>query len=172
MAVDPEKDKKKKMIAAVFVGILLLFVFYNVHRVQKRHAMRQTDEAAAQRASPPPISQPTESTPASETPSAAPETLPAKEILTWKRDPFLLGIGKEGELPTLQLKVSGIIYDETRPEATYAIINEEVVRIGDNLHGIKVIDIQPDYVRLKKFNQEVILYLYQEQEEGGEKKEE
>lgn len=161
MAVAPEKDKKEKMIVAVLIGILLLFVFYNVHRAQKQ-----------KRVPSPPVSQPTGPTPTLETPLATSETPPVKEVLAWKRDPFLLGIGKEGALPTLQLKVSGIIYDETRPEATYAIINEEVVRIGDSLHGIKVTDIQSDYVRLKKFNQEVILYLYQEQEVGvGEEEE-
>jgi len=171
MAVDPEKDKREKMIAAVLIGVLLLFVFYNVHRAQKRNAMRQTQQVGAREASPLPISQPPEPTPSPNSSSGTSGT-EAKEALTWKRDPFLLGIGKEGELPTLQLKVSGIIYDETRPEATYAIINEEVVRIGDSLHGIKVTDIQPDYVRLKKFNQEVLLYLYQEQEIGKGKEEE
>ena len=95
--------------------------------------------------------------------SLASESLPRKSASDWKRDPFLLGIGKEG-VPTLQLSVSGIIYDETRPEATYAIVNGHVYRIGDSLFGIKVIDIQPDFVRLKKFNQDVFLYLHETEE--------
>ena len=169
MAADLEKEKREKIIATVLISLLLLLVLFNVHRAQKRNAMRQ---ASTQGASLSPNSHPTEWTPSPESSKATSETPSSKGVLAWKRDPFLLGIGKEGELPTLQLKVSGIIYDETRPEATYAIINEEVVRIGDNLHGIKVVDIQPDYVRLKKFNQEVILYLYQEQEVGVGKEEE
>ncbi|MBI4435996.1 MAG: hypothetical protein HY590_01060 [Candidatus Omnitrophica bacterium] len=152
MAGDPQKERRKKIIAVVLVCFFLPLLWYNVHRAQKS-------------ISPVPQTMPPQETPPS---PASSEALTATELLTWKRDPFILGIGKEGELPTLQLKVSGIIYDETRPEATYAIINEEVVRIGDNLHGIKVIDIQPDYVRLKKFNQEVILYLYQEKVTGEE----
>ena len=164
MAIDPAKEKQKKKIAIVLVLVLVLisFLLWNIHRQRRAKALRQKFEATGSLQKTPSGSEPALS---------AGSSAPSSEIeqyvknLVWKRDPFVFAFGEGGKIPTLQLKVSGIIFDETRPEATYAIINQEVVRIGDTFNGIQVLDIQPDYVRLKKFNEELILYLYQ----GGEK---
>ena len=168
MAAQPPPDKQKKQLAlvGVLLAVFLLLLAYNLKRSSATKARRRQAVST--------VSQPT--TPLSETPPAAgnvPSPSETEEVtlaalrekakeLKWGRDPFILSLREEGGLPTLQLKVTGIIYDVDHPEATYAIINEEVVRIGDDIRGIKVIDIQADAVRLKKFNQEFTLYLYQE----------
>jgi len=147
-------------MAGVLLSVLALLVIYNVRRAASR-ARRQSEVISSVI---PAV--PTEGSVPVETPSTPGEVTlsvlkeKAKE-LKWGRDPFFLEMAMGGDLPTLQLSLSGIIFDEVHPEATYAIINEEVVRIGDNIRGIKVIDIQPDYVILKKFNQEFTLYLYE-----------
>lgn len=161
MAINAEKQKQEKLIAVILILVLIPLVFWNVHRKMRARELRTSFEATSKL----PLDAAAASVSPAESSSTPSELEAYVATLVWKRDPFVLGIGGEGgKMPTLQLKVSGIIFDETRPEATYAIINQEVVRIGDNFHGIKVIDIQPDYVRLKKFSEEVILYLYQGEE--------
>ena len=171
MALDPAKDKKEKLIAITLIVVLVPLLLWNFNRQRRTKELRAKFEAtgsgrsatvSAQSTLPPqaaPVNPPAESS------TSSSELEKYVSTLKWKRDPFVLGIaqGEGGKTPTIQLKVSGIIYDETRPEATYAIINQEVVRIGDSFHGISVIDIQPAYVRLKKFGEELVLYLYQEE---------
>ena len=61
----------------------------------------------------------------------------------WKRDPFSLErmLNAQG----VGLELVGIMYDE---KTCHALINEDVVRIGDTIEGNKVIDIQKDKVIL------------------------
>lgn len=161
MALDTEKDKKQKFLAIGLVLLLVPLLLYNF----SRHRRTEEQKARFQKQASSPIPFLLEGEKRKEV--AAKEGASSSDLvsyqngLVWKRDPFVLGGSEEGKGPALQLKVSGIIFDDIRPEATYAILNEEVVRIGDDFHGIKVVDIQPDYVRLKKFDQELILYLYQ-----------
>ena len=170
MAAQPPPDKQKKqlVLVGVLLAVFLLLLAYNLKRSSAMKARRQQAVSAVPvpatplhvtgNAPPPP--------PSSETEAVTLAALKEKaKGLKWGRDPFILNLGEQEGLPTLQLKVTGIIYDAEYPEATYAIINEEVVRIGDDIRGIKVIDIQADAVRLKKFNQEFTLYLYQEPKE-------
>ncbi len=142
--------------------ILLSLLLWNVGRMKKKGSPLPTvsQPSAAASSANPAAAVSTEKEKLAEEPEAREMTL------EWNRDPFSLPLVEEGKGPTLNLKVSGIIYDGDHPEATYAIINEDLVRIGDDLHGIKVVDIQPNSVHLKKFNQEVTLYL--RQEEKGE----
>ena len=176
-----DKQKQQLTLAGCLLGVLVLLVLYNVQRFASAQARQKT--------SPPVAAVPKESVASPDTtpaaaPTAPPAAAPAVEVtngeavlhpesatftqlkekakeLRWGRDPFILDLAV-GDAPTLQLEVSGIIHDSVHPEATYAIINQDVVRIGDTIRGIKVVDIQPNYVRLKKFNQEFSLYLYQE----------
>lgn len=172
VAIEPSKDKKEKQIAVILFLVLIPLVMWNMHRQSRAKKLREQFMATARRGASEALPQSGSFSPPA--PSAAPEaaSTPSSELeeyvrtLKWKRDPFILPMVQGGgKAPTIQLKVSGIIYDETRPEATYAIINQEVVRIGDSFHGINVIDIQPNYVRLKKFGEELILYLYQEEKD-------
>ena len=153
--VSPDKQKKELTAVACLLVTLTLLIVYNVGRVMARRAGRQPAVSVV------PQEQPVESSSTPEEANLALLKKQAKE-LQWGHDPFILSLAKGEELPTLQLQVTGIIHDPIHPEETYAIINDEVVRIGDSLRGIKVVDIQPDSVRFKKFNQEFTLHLYDE----------
>ena len=163
MAAPPaDKQKQQLILVAVLLSMFLLLLAYNLQRSSAIKAKRrQAAPTPAVAEAPSPVTE--SAPPLSETGEVTLAVLKERaKALKWNRDPFLLSV-REGEgLPTLQLKVTGIIYDPDHPEATYAIINEEVVRIGDDIHGIKVTDIRADAVRLKKFNQDLTLYLYQE----------
>ncbi|MFH1858446.1 MAG: hypothetical protein ABH845_06060 [Candidatus Omnitrophota bacterium] len=168
MAVSSEKEKQQKSLALVLLAVLCLLIVWNLFRHATRPSPQigqyQTTHASQGPSLPLGLVGPPSAPLSQQTSEETPVELPKKSALSWKRDPFLLALAKKGELPMLQLKVTGIIYHENRPEDTYAIINEEVHRIGDDLHGIKIVDIQPVFIRLKKFNQDVFLYLYQEEE--------
>lgn len=81
----------------------------------------------------------------------------------WGRDPFILGSKKMGAKVgfPLDLRVTGIIFDKDRPEATYAIINGVVVRIGDEIAEAGVIDIQKGSVTLRRGSEEFTLRLWE-----------
>ncbi len=161
MAKDPAKEKKQKLLAIGLVSLLIPLLIWNGIRHKRRTAgPKGVEKTAISQNIPTPVSGAISSFPASGSGEGVSELEAYEKTLSWKRDPFLLQLGREE--PTLALKVSGIIYDEVHPEATYAIINEEVVRIGDDVRGIKVVDIQADHVRLKKFSQQLILYLHAE----------
>ena len=60
--------------------------------------------------------------------------------LVWRRDPFTRGAAM-GELSGLQL--SGILWDSNEP---IAIINGQMVRVGEKLEGYRVVEIAKDRV--------------------------
>lgn len=76
--------------------------------------------------------------------------------MQWGRDPFSLTPDKQTETGTFQL--SAVIWDETNP---IAIINNEVVGIGQEIDGCQVIKINKDNVILKKGEEERVVELYQ-----------
>lgn len=80
----------------------------------------------------------------------------------WGRDPFILGMGKRGAKVGFPLRVTGIIFEKDRPEATYAIINEVIIRIGVEIAGAEVIDIQTNSVTLRRGEEEFVLPLWEE----------
>ncbi len=67
-----------------------------------------------------------------------------EEKLTWVRDPFSGKIYTSGE-GSRDLKLDGIIWDKKEP---LAMINECIVRVGDEIGESKIIDIKPDRVIL------------------------
>ena len=98
-------------------------------------------------------------------PIVSPETRQAMEERargTWGRDPFTLEAARpkrqiEGQ-PSFAagLHLSGIVWDGTR---IHAVINDSVVKVGDEVAGIRVVAIDPDRVTLAKGNQRQILRL-------------
>lgn len=72
----------------------------------------------------------------------------------WGRDPFLLEgarlkntEGKPTKAPSLNLKLTGIVWDQNR---VHAMINDYVVKVGDEIGGAKVVAIRRDSVTLVK----------------------
>ena len=61
------------------------------------------------------------------------------ETLSWERDPFLRG-GTEG---TSGLVLSGILWDANAP---IAILNGQMLHVGDELEGYRIVYITPDHV--------------------------
>ena len=61
-------------------------------------------------------------------------------LLAWRRDPFTKGAAM-GERSGLTL--SGILWD---PNAPLAILNGQMVRVGDEIGGYHVLEITQDHV--------------------------
>ncbi|MBI5166123.1 MAG: hypothetical protein HY998_00090 [candidate division NC10 bacterium] len=71
----------------------------------------------------------------------------------WGRDPFSIEGGRlkavkgePGKAP-LNLKLTGIVWDQGK---THAVINDYVVKVGDEIGGARVVAIQKDSVLLIK----------------------
>ena len=99
-----------------------------------------------------------------------------KETDVWKRDPFIIiekdladierkfSAKTELKRPELsQLKLTGIIFAKEKSADNYAVITDQLLRVGDQIFGFKVIEIRPNSVILKWENQEFILELWQEE---------
>ncbi|MBI5286664.1 MAG: hypothetical protein HY878_03635 [Deltaproteobacteria bacterium] len=67
--------------------------------------------------------------------------------LPWGKDPIIPIIsGVKGDTGRVDIRLSAIIYSETRPSA---IINNRIVYMGDVVNGQKVVDIKREYVILQ-----------------------
>jgi hypothetical protein len=80
----------------------------------------------------------------------------------WARDPFTLEAGRLKKQIEAQpsiaagLNLSGILWDGAQ---IHAIINDSLVKVGDEVNGIRVVAIQRDRVTLAKGGQRQILRL-------------
>jgi hypothetical protein len=74
----------------------------------------------------------------------------------WGRDPFLLDASNVKEHGMEDLSLNGIVSDKDNP---YAIINNEVIKPGDIVSGMKVIEINEKSVVLEQNNQKHTLEL-------------
>ncbi len=132
---------KQKIILGV-LGLVLVLVWARALTSRPHRAGSRTPEAAGTLARPPAV------LPAPAPAGPVPEVPPG-----WEESPFLSGRNApsedggtagspSGERP-YQLK--GILWDPQRPSA---IINNQVVGVGDRLHGWQVMEIQKDRVIL------------------------
>lgn len=80
----------------------------------------------------------------------------------WGRDPFALEAarpkGQAEVRPSFaaNLHVTGIIWDSTR---MHAVINDSLVKVGDEVEGVRVVAIERDRVTVAKGDQRQILRL-------------
>lgn len=72
----------------------------------------------------------------------------------WGRDPFLLT--RTPTTLSLGLRLSGVIFDE---QGGYAVINDQICRIGDEINGNKIVDIKQDRVILNDGSKDIELRL-------------
>lgn len=83
-----------------------------------------------------------------------------------KRDPFMSLITPAGFLVNLEpeensaIRLEGIMFDEAGE--SMAIVNGELVRMGDEIGGSVIVSIEPDRVTVIKDNQEVEMELRRE----------
>jgi len=81
-----------------------------------------------------------------------------RPVFTWSRNPFCLKPKRIiGVSAISEFKVSGIAADE---KGRMAIINGEIVRKGDIILGIKIIDISENTVKVQKEGKEYILNVH------------
>ena len=74
----------------------------------------------------------------------------------WGRDPFLLDTSNVKEHGMEDLVLNGIVSDRDNP---YAIINNDVVKLGDKVNGMTVIEINENNVVLDENGQRHTLEL-------------
>jgi hypothetical protein len=101
-----------------------------------------------------------------------PLSLPAQELARYdaqgRRDPFIPLVTAEGRLLKLETKSSsssslnleGIIYDSN--DLSYAIVNGEVIKVGDEVSGYDVLKIEKNKVILIKDSQPIEIELKEE----------
>lgn len=87
------------------------------------------------------------------------ETQKKLEEADWANDPFVVGEDSLFPRGLSSFRVSGIVLD---PHGAHAVINDEVVKVGDELGGWEIIKILPNKVILKRDDEEVNLNLWEE----------
>ena len=74
----------------------------------------------------------------------------------WGRDPFM--VTQTPVSISSALALDGIVYDE---KDSYVLINNQLLHIGDEVNGNRVVDIQQDRVILNDGNKDIELKLEQ-----------
>ena len=142
-----KRQKTELSITAIGIIFLIFLVIGNIQRIQKKKiAIIKTGTKMS-----PSLS--------------APISLERGEIKesmikdSWGRDPFffttsgMAGSGLEG------LVLNGIVWDKDNP---YAIINDDVVKIGDKLDDMRVVEISEKSVTLEQDGKRYTLQLSSE----------
>jgi hypothetical protein len=69
------------------------------------------------------------------------------DAMSWGRDPFVFGTAKIYSDEDNTLSLNGIAWDEKAPSA---IVNNKVVKVGDQIAGNRIADIKKDKVIVTK----------------------
>jgi hypothetical protein len=80
----------------------------------------------------------------------------ASDTKTWGRDPFILDAANAKEQVMGDMTLNGIAADKENP---YAIINNNIVKLGDRVNGMTVIEINEKNVVLDEKGQRHTLEL-------------
>ncbi len=123
-----DKDKHLKMILGVVVLVFMVMVLAAVLKPRHRRAAAQAKTAPQAALAGP----------------EAPRQRKTSSFSDWGRDPFTAGTSAV-ELSD-DLVLSGIIWDDKKP---YCIINEKVVKAGDEVSGYEIEEIKKDSVTVK-----------------------
>ena len=75
----------------------------------------------------------------------------------WGRDPFYAEGSEAGKFAALPFNVTGIVWDEKMP---FAIINDKVLKKGDQIEGYTVVEIKPGSVVFSSGEETVELQLF------------
>ena len=89
-------------------------------------------------------------------PRASSLELEASGSASWGRDPFLLDTPNVKEQVLGDMTLNGIVADKQSP---YAIINNDIVKLGDKVNGMTVIEINEKNVVLDENGQRHTLEL-------------
>jgi len=122
-----DKDKQLKIVLGVVILIFAVMVLTAVFKPRHKKVAAPAKTAAQPEA----VQQKAE----------AVKERRVSSFKDWGRDPFTVGTSAV-ELSG-DLVLSGIIWDAKKP---YCIINEKVVKVGDEISGYKVVEIKKDSV--------------------------
>lgn len=130
MLKNPE-DKKKVELLITGIGIIILFflIANGISRPKTNKAVPKIDFLTSE----------------STVSSFMDNEVQAASRKEWKRDPFLLDTSNIEEHGMEDLDLSGIAADKENP---YAVINNDVVKLGDKVNGMTVIEINEKNVVL------------------------
>lgn len=150
MAQPISKSQKRLFVV---LGIVAAYAVYDL----------TTSKKAAEPASPPTEARPTPVAEAAVVPVETPvrPRALAASFATWKRDPFR-GQISTGSRVNLENVVESLLIPKManfnlsaiskKGDAAFALINDQVVGVGDQINGFRVIEIRHDKVILQKNN--------------------
>jgi hypothetical protein len=125
------------------VAVLALYTFaFRPQPELKGVSAAATEATGAKAAQPAPSATDAAAKPAAATGALTPKVLPPE---TWGADPFVRDWVMVNELANLRLKA--ITLGGDRP---YALINDQILQIGDEISGKRVVKIESDNVTLEQ----------------------
>ena len=135
-------DNKKK-IELTITGISIIILIFLI----ANHMPKSKDNKSVSKAEPYPTSEVT---------ILAVSEVGSDSSVKWGRDPFLLDTSNVKEQGMEDLVLNGIVSDRDNP---YAIINNDVVKLGDKVNGMTIIEINEKNVVLEQDGQKHTLEL-------------
>lgn len=134
-----------------FLFILGMFVLFACVKKEEANAIGQTEKIQIEEDKQTPQIPPEESSPVI---SSGAEALP-NPFLTREEEASLKDTGKR--VPIENLMLSAVIYSQL--EKSKAVINGQILRVGDLMENKEVIEIQPEAVILKDTQSEYVVRL-------------
>jgi len=143
-----DKDKQRFIILGVIVSVLIVATAATILKPRARRAPSAKQPVGAKNTA----------APEARAPEAAPGPSPQKERIvssfkTWGRDPFAVGAGVAPE-SSGSGALTGIFCD---PKMSYCIIDGNVVKVGEEVSGYKILEISKDGVTVKIGNEIKVL---------------
>ena len=135
-------DNKKKMELLITGGGIIILIFLIAN-----HMPRSKNNKTISK---------TEPYPTSDVAIMVTYEVGSEDNIRWGRDPFLLDVSNVQEQGMEGMVLNGIVADKEKP---YAIINNDIVKMGDKVSGMTVIEINEKNVVLDENGQRHTLEL-------------
>ena len=149
------KQSQQQLAILVALGAVMIVVYAQPFGRRTRSAARQVEAEAV--SSPSATDAPRSSVPVSSEAAAQGRQAQREHeaSLTWRRDPFTRSGSAAG---VRGLTLSGILWDPQKP---IAILNEQMVSVGDEVEDYQVLEIRPDRVLLTDGTETIQLLISQ-----------
>ena len=138
---------RQRILVLLGIAVAVLAFYTFVLRPQPEikgvsTAAAEATGAKTKAAQPAPTANDAAAKPAGTTGALTPKVLPPE---TWGTDPFVRDWVMVNELANLKLKA--ITLGGDRP---YALINDQILQVGDDISGKRIVKIESDYVTLEQ----------------------
>jgi hypothetical protein len=133
------------VLLGIAVAVLALYTFVLRPKPEIRGlgaAAAEATGAKAKTADPAPTAKAGTAKPAEAAGALTPKVLPPE---TWGTDPFVRDWVMVNELANLKLKAITL-----GGESPYALINDQILQVGDEISGKRIASIESDYVTLEQ----------------------